>query len=74
MITTGPHGSRSAMTCRIKCGNACDLPEPNTSGNRHIAELLGTVLARRTTPDGAAASAPMVLTGLPNPPTSATVT
>ena len=27
------HGSRDAMTCLYRCGNACDHPVPNTSDN-----------------------------------------
>lgn len=32
------HGSRSRMTCHFRCGNACDHPEPNRSGNSHIQD------------------------------------
>jgi uncharacterized protein len=46
--TSGPHGSRSAMTCKYRCGNQCDHPEPNRSGNPHIRDLLGKAIARRT--------------------------
>jgi hypothetical protein len=53
--TTGPHGSRSHMTCRYKCGNACDLPVPNTSANEHVRDVITTALARRSVLGGALA-------------------
>jgi len=54
---TGPHGSRSAMTCKYRCGNACDHPEPNTSGNEHIHDVLRTAVARRALLKGAMGAA-----------------
>jgi len=54
--TSGPRGGRSRMTCTFRCGNACAHPAPNRSGNPHIAELLGGVVARRTVLRGAAAA------------------
>jgi uncharacterized protein len=62
----GPrHGSRSRMTCTYRCGNACDHPEPNTSGNTHICEVMAGAVARRSVlKAGAAGGAGMVLTGL----------
>ena len=36
----GPHGSRSWATCHYRCGNACDQPEPNTSGNEHVSSVI----------------------------------
>jgi uncharacterized protein len=44
----GPHGSRSDMTCRYRCGNACDLPVPNRSENPHVGDVIATALARRS--------------------------
>jgi len=71
----GPHGSRSRMTCTFRCGNACDHPEPNTSGNHHIRELLERAVARRSVLGGAAAgSAALVVGGLVHPSTAAAVT
>ncbi|HYJ70284.1 MAG TPA: PhoX family phosphatase [Nocardioidaceae bacterium] len=46
--TSGPHGSRSAMTCKYRCANQCDHPDPNQSGNPHIQALLANAVARRT--------------------------
>jgi secreted PhoX family phosphatase len=60
--TSGPHGSRSAMTCKYRCGNQCDHPEPNKSGNPHVRDLLGKAVARRTLlAAGATASAGVAL-------------
>ncbi|RYU14930.1 PhoX family phosphatase [Nocardioides iriomotensis] len=36
------------MTCRYKCGNACDQPVPNTSANQHVQDVITTALARRS--------------------------
>ena len=47
--STAAHGSsRDVMTCTYRCGNACDHPEPNTSGNPHIADIIQTVVTRRS--------------------------
>ena len=63
--TSGPHGSRSWMTCKFRCGNQCDHPEPNQSGNPHVRDLLGKAVARRTIlAAGATASAGAALAPL----------
>jgi hypothetical protein len=36
------------MTCRYRCGNACDLPVPNRSDNPHVGDVIATTLARRS--------------------------
>ena len=48
LITTGPHGSRSNMTCYYRCGNACDHPEPNKSDNESMRDLVEGAIARRS--------------------------
>ncbi|WP_309647310.1 PhoX family phosphatase [Nocardioides sp.] len=48
------HGSRSFMTCFFRCGNACDHPEPNRSGNGHIQEEITKAVQRRSVLKGAA--------------------
>ncbi|UYM03692.1 PhoX family protein [Solicola gregarius] len=53
---TGPHGSRSAMTCHYRCGDACDKPIPNTSDNQHMSQVLTSVVARRSLLMGGAAA------------------
>jgi hypothetical protein len=61
-ILTGPHGTRSAMTCQYRCGFACARPMPNTSDAEHIGDLLTRALTRRATADGdGAATAALVL-------------
>ncbi|HEY8534111.1 MAG TPA: PhoX family phosphatase [Micromonospora sp.] len=49
------HGGRSVMTCRYRCGRACDHPAPNQSPNPTFADLVATTttggrvaLSRRT--------------------------
>jgi hypothetical protein len=59
---TGPHGSRSAMTCHYRCGFACARRESNTSGSEHIGDVLTRALTHKATPDRAVATtAPLVL-------------
>ena len=53
------------MTCEFRCGNACDHPEPNTSGNEHIHDVIAGTIARRSVlKAGAAGGAGLVLGGL----------
>ncbi|WZH52069.1 MAG: PhoX family phosphatase [Nocardioides alkalitolerans] len=59
----GPHGNRSWATCLYRCGNACDHPEPNTSGNEHVQDVIRTAIARRTVLGGAAAGAGAMVLG-----------
>lgn len=44
----GPHGSRSAMTCKYRCADACFHPMPNTSGNPEFRDLAEQALRRRS--------------------------
>lgn len=75
LLTGAPHGSRSAMTCHYRCGNACDYPEPNTTDNEHISSLVERAISRRSllAAGGAGASA-LVLGGILNPSAAAAVT
>ncbi|MEU1752503.1 PhoX family phosphatase [Micromonospora matsumotoense] len=41
------HGSRDAMTCLYRCGNACDHPVPNTSDNTYFGDLVEGEVSRR---------------------------
>ncbi|RJS47849.1 PhoX family protein [Nocardioides cavernaquae] len=67
LLTDGPHGSRSAATCFYRCGNACDHPEPNTSGNTHVSSIIEKALARRTVLAAAGVGAgALVIGGLAN--------
>ncbi len=71
----GPHGSRSRMTCTYRCGNACDHPEPNTSGNPHIGDVLQRAIARRSLLGGVATGSAALLVGaLARPSTADAVT
>ena len=72
LLTGGPHGSRSRATCHYRCGDACDKPIPNTSGNPHVSTLVETAIARRALLKAGAGA--MVLGGLLNPSTAAAVT
>ena len=44
------HGSRSWATCHYRCDNACDKPEPNTSANPHVQDVITGALRRRSFP------------------------
>ncbi|MEV6373831.1 PhoX family protein [Micromonospora musae] len=41
------HGSRDAMTCLYRCGNACDHPVPNTSENEYFGDVVNAEVSRR---------------------------
>ncbi len=63
LLTDGPHGSRSAATCFYRCGNACDHPEPNTSGNTHVRSVLAGAIGRRAVLGGTGAGLGMLVLG-----------
>ncbi|MEV6342659.1 PhoX family phosphatase [Actinoplanes sp. NPDC051851] len=48
-------GSRDAMTCLYRCGNACDHPAPNHSGNDYLGDIVA--LSRRGVMKAGAAGA-----------------
>ncbi len=69
------HGSRSLMTCKFRCGNACDHREPNLSANPHIGEILAATISRRSIlQGGAAGAAALVVTGAGGSLAAASVT
>ncbi len=75
LVNAGPHGSRSQMTCHYRCGNACDFPEPNASGNPHAATLIENAIQRRSLlKAGAAGAGALVVGGLLNPAPAAAAT
>ncbi|HEY1176169.1 MAG TPA: alkaline phosphatase PhoX, partial [Phytomonospora sp.] len=41
------HANRSSMTCRFRCGNACDHPVPNESGNEYFGDIVNEAVASR---------------------------
>ncbi|MEQ6903345.1 PhoX family phosphatase [Nocardioides sp. YIM 152588] len=48
------HGSRSYLTCLYRCGNACDMPVPNTTDHPTMAEEITKAMGRRSVLRGAA--------------------
>lgn len=63
LTPTGPHGSRDAMTCHFRCGNACDRPEPNQSDHGHVRDVIAGVLQRRSVLQGTALGAGAIAFG-----------
>ncbi len=55
------HGKRSAVTCHLKCADACFHPVPNESGNEYFRDIVSTAFTRRTLLLGAAAGAAAVV-------------
>src|SRR6187549_3035112 len=55
------HTSRDSMTCLYRCGNACDHPVPNTSGNDYLGDVVRSGMTRRGILGAGAASAAGVL-------------
>ena len=47
VLTSGPHGSRSHLTCLYRCGNACDQPIPNKTDHPEFRDVAARALARR---------------------------
>ena len=48
LLNSGPHGSRSHMTCQFRCGNACDKPIPNETDHPEFHEIAAQAIARRS--------------------------
>ena len=70
--TTGPHGSRSAMTCKFRCNDACFHEPPNTSGNPEFRDLAEQALRRRSVlAAGGVGAGALALSGLTAPPAAA---
>lgn len=47
VVRQGPHGTRSHMTCRYRCGDACSRPVPNTGDNTYFGDVAAQALSRR---------------------------
>ncbi len=62
-LPTAAHarGKRSAVTCALKCGNACSHPVPNESANDYFPDIADRALSRRSVL-GAGAATGLVLT------------
>jgi uncharacterized protein len=62
LLPSPRHGSRSLTTCHYKCGNACDHPDPNRSGNETMQQIVERTIARRAVLQaGAVAGGAMVV-------------
>lgn len=57
-------GKRSAVTCELKCANACLGPECNTSTNEHFRSIASAVFSRRALFGLGAAAAVAVAVGV----------
>ena len=42
------HGNRSAVTCHLRCGDACFVTAPNTTETTYFRDVAATALSRRT--------------------------
>jgi len=73
LLPSGPHGSRSNMTCYNRCGNACDHPQPNQSANESMRDLVERSIARRSMLKTTAVGAGAVVIGHAFPPGAAAV-
>jgi secreted PhoX family phosphatase len=64
LVATPRHGSRSRMTCRYRCNDACDAPVPNQSDNPRMRDLVEGALARRSVLKGGLGAGALVVGGL----------
>ena len=56
-------GKRSAVTCHLKCADACFHPVPNTSDNGYFRDIVGSTFSRRALLAGAGAGAAAIVIG-----------
>jgi secreted PhoX family phosphatase len=42
------HGNRSAVTCHLRCGDACSQAVPNTTETSYFRDIAASVLSRRS--------------------------
>ena len=42
------HGNRSAVTCHLRCGDACSKAAPNTTETSYFRDIAATALSRRS--------------------------
>ena len=60
------HGNRSAVTCHLRCGDACSMPVPNTTETSYFRDIATTALSRRSVvATGVAAAALSAVTVTP---------
>ncbi len=48
LTASGPHGSRSSVTCHYRCGDACARPEANPTSHESMRDLVERSIARRS--------------------------
>ena len=65
LLPMAPHtqGKRSAVTCHLKCADACFHPVPNTSTNEYFRDVVERALSRRAILGGAAVGAIAIAVG-----------
>src|SRR5688500_12898221 len=68
------HTSRDAMTCLYRCGNACDHPIPNQSGNPYLGDVINAGMSRRGLVRAGAVGALVLSVGAPAAPAAAAET
>ncbi|TFD60285.1 PhoX family phosphatase [Cryobacterium suzukii] len=56
-------GKRSAVTCHLKCADACFHPVPNESKNDYFRDIVGAALSRRSLLVGAGVGAAAIVLG-----------
>ena len=56
-------GKRSAVTCHLKCADACFHPVPNTSDNEYFRDIVGAAISRRSLLFGAGIGAAAIVLG-----------
>ena len=54
------HANRSAVTCHLRCGDACFKEVPNTTETGYFRDVAATALSRRTVLGAAAVGAATV--------------
>ncbi len=65
------HGGRSAVTCHLRCGDACAKPIPNQSTVESFRDVASAALSRRTALGGAFALSIAAAATLPEQPAAA---
>ena len=56
-------GKRSAVTCHLKCADACFHPVPNESANDYFRDIVGAALSRRSLLVGVGVGAAAIVLG-----------
>ncbi|MDJ0378180.1 PhoX family phosphatase [Cryobacterium sp. PH31-L1] len=57
-------GKRSAVTCHLKCADACFHPVPNESTNDYFRDIVGAALSRRSLLAGVGVGAAAIVLGV----------